>query len=90
VPRVSSFYGITIRMYFDENLHPGRPHFHAEYGGAVASFGITALERLTGSLPVRIERLVRAWAKAHEDELIANWNRARRHQPVQPIDPLNS
>jgi hypothetical protein len=29
MPRISSFYGIVIWMYFDEPQHEGRPHFHA-------------------------------------------------------------
>jgi hypothetical protein len=29
MPTISQFYGITIRMYFDD--HPP-PHFHAYYG----------------------------------------------------------
>jgi hypothetical protein len=30
MPNVSSFYGITIRMFFNEDFHPGNPHFHAD------------------------------------------------------------
>ena len=33
VPTISQFYGITIRMYFDD--HPP-PHFHAYYGSEAA------------------------------------------------------
>jgi hypothetical protein len=31
MPRISFFYGIVIRMYWNERDHPV-PHFHAEYG----------------------------------------------------------
>lgn len=31
MPRVSSFYGIAIFMYWNEGGH-ARPHFHARYG----------------------------------------------------------
>jgi hypothetical protein len=37
MPRVSAFYGIVITMFFDEDRHPGRPHFHAEYAGVKAT-----------------------------------------------------
>jgi hypothetical protein len=88
VPRVSSFYGITIKMFFNEDIHPGRPHFHAEYAEAAASFEISSLIRLGGVLPTRVERLVKTWARAHQEELMANWERAQTHQPLEPIDPL--
>ena len=29
MPTISAFFGIYIRMYFDEHV---RPHFHAYYG----------------------------------------------------------
>lgn len=88
VPTISRFRGIKIRMYFDEGFHPGRPHFHAEYAGSHASFAITDLERLSGSLPGRIERLVKIWARSHREELVENWDRARADQPLQQVEPL--
>jgi hypothetical protein len=33
MPEISRFYGIVVRMYFEE--HPP-PHFHAYYGGQEA------------------------------------------------------
>lgn len=32
--------------------------------------------------------LVREWAKLRRDELMANWERARRKDPLLEIDPL--
>lgn len=88
MPNVSSFYGITIMMFFDESIHSGRPHFHAEYAGTVASFEIGSLSCLVGFLPPRVERLVKKWASAHMDELVANWDRARDHKQLKSIAPL--
>jgi hypothetical protein len=88
VPQISRFYGITIMMFFDENIHSGRPHFHAEYGEEVASFEIGSLDCLVGVLPRRTERLVKKWANTHEEQLMANWNRARMHGQLKSIDPL--
>jgi hypothetical protein len=48
MPTVSIFYGIIIRMFFDEHAPP---HFHAEYGEFKATVGIRELEIRTGSLP---------------------------------------
>ncbi len=88
MPRVSRFYGITIRMYFNEEFHPGRPHFHAFYGGAEASFAVLDLDRLAGELPPRIERLVRLWARARREDLLDNWERARSGGDIKRIEPL--
>ena len=88
MPRISAFYGIVIWMYHDEVQHLGRPHFHATYGEHEASIAYDSLAVLAGHLPPRALRLVLAWARDHRGELDANWERARRHLPLQPIEPL--
>ncbi len=88
MPRVSAFYGIVIWMYPGEGHHAGRPHFHAEYSGAEASFDIETLESIAGLLPRRANRLVLKWARLHRVELLRNWKRARHEEPLVPIDPL--
>lgn len=88
MPRISSFYGITIWMYHDESHHRGRAHFHACYGEAEASIDIENLTVIAGELPLRARRLVVEWASAHQAELRDNWVRARGHQPLVAIEPL--
>jgi hypothetical protein len=88
MPRVSAFYGIVITMFFREAHHSGRPHFHAEYADAEASFDIETLELITGRLPRRANRLVIKWARLHQEELRENWRRARNKGSLLPIDPL--
>lgn len=88
MPRISSFYGITIWMYHDENQHRGRPHFHARYGASEASVDLERLVIMSGGLPPRIWRLVVEWALAHRPELRENWRLARAHRPLLPIEPL--
>jgi hypothetical protein len=75
-------------MYHDEIHHLGRPHFHARYGEDEASIEIGSLDVLAGRLPPRALRLVTEWAADHSDELRENWERARRHEPLNRIDPL--
>jgi Domain of unknown function (DUF4160) len=41
MPTISQFYGIAIRMYFDD--HPP-PHFHAYYGNDAAKIEIDTLQ----------------------------------------------
>ncbi len=88
VPRVSAFYGIVISMYFREDIHPGRPHFHAAHAEREATFDIESLEVIVGRLPRREKKLVRKWALLHQDELRRNWARLRSHGSLIPIEPL--
>jgi len=85
MPTISEFFGILIRMYFND--HPP-PHFHAYYGEAEAVYTIQTLEVLEGGLPRRAHNLVLEWASASRVELMANWNQARQSQPLSPISPL--
>jgi len=85
VPRISSFYGIVIAMYYREH---GVPHFHARYGEYEASISIESLEPLGGFLPARALRLVRHWGDLHREELLVNWERAQREEMLKAIEPL--
>ena len=87
MPRISYFYGITIKMYWDERDHPV-PHFHAEYAGEYASIATDGTV-LGGSVPPRTLKLIKDWAQLHQDELLTNWERARKHEPLAKIDPLS-
>ena len=78
VPRISEFYGVVIEMFFAD--HPP-PHFHARYGGSEALIAIDSGEVIAGELPPRARRLVREWAEMRREELAADWDRARAHEP---------
>lgn len=85
MPTLSIFFGIVIRMYYDD--HPP-PHFHAVYGEREAKVAIETLEVVQGNLPGRALELVRDCAEMHKEELRDNWNRGREHKPLSPIQPL--
>lgn len=85
MPRISSFYGIVIVMYFDD--HPP-PHFHARYGEHEAQVAIATGEVIHGSLPRSASKLVKEWAALHRDELLDDWQRAERAEPLVSIEPL--
>ena len=70
MPEVSRFFGIVIRMYFDDHEPP---HFQAIYGGTEAQVGIESIAMLEGTLPNRAASMVFEWAALHQRELI--WNR---------------
>lgn len=73
-------------MYWNEGVH-ARPHFHARYGSHAASIALDG-ELIAGTLPNRALALVTEWARLHEEELLVNWEQARRQEPLQPIEPL--
>jgi hypothetical protein len=85
MPTISIFLGLTIRMYYDD--HPP-PHFHVYYGDAEAQVAIDTLAVLRGRMSNRALNLAREWAEQHRDELMDNWNRAAKHQVLNPIPGL--
>ena len=85
VPEISRFFGIVVRMYFDEHLPP---HFHVRYAGRHAQVEILQMTILRGTLPPRAHGLVVEWARAHKDERLANWARARARKTLRKIAPL--
>jgi hypothetical protein len=87
MPRISSFYGISIWIYYDEIQHRGRPHFHARQGEKEASFDIEDLAVIAGELPPAAAKLVRKWGWMHRNGLEENWRRAAEHRPLKPIAP---
>jgi hypothetical protein len=86
MPEISRFFGIIIRMYYDD--HPP-PHFHAIYGGEEAQISIEPISVLNGQLPRRALSMVFEWAALHQQELMNNWQRLQESQATESIDPLD-
>ena len=87
MPTISWFYGIAIRMYFQD--HPP-PHCAAIYGEYEANISIETGEAIDGHLPANAARLVKQWTLAHRDELRSNWDRARAKLPLERIAGLDA
>lgn len=85
MPRISSFHGIVIEMYFGDHAPP---HVHARFSGEVAKVSIVDGSIIVGSIPRRAHRLVREWIELHKEELEDNWTLAVQLQPPRKIDPL--
>lgn len=81
MPIISSFFGIYVRMYFDDHA----PHIHVEYQGHEAMVTIEEGALLEGELPRRAQVIVRQWCLDHHDELAQNWTRAQALQPLSRI-----
>lgn len=85
MPTISMFFGILIRMYYD-NHNP--PHFHAIYGKYEAQITIDTLDVIQGTLPRRALAMTIEWAQQHKDELRHDWKMAELHHPLIKIRPL--
>ena len=64
MPTISAFYGILIRMFFNDHAPP---HFHARYGEFAATIDLGTLAVLRGELPSRCLDLVQEGAMIHDD-----------------------
>lgn len=85
MPEISRFYGIVIRLHFDD--HPP-PHFHAEYGEDEALININTLAVIAGHLPGRALGLVVEWASLRQEELSGLWQKAQHKETLGKIQPL--
>lgn len=85
MPEISRFFGIIIRMYFDDH---DPPHFHAIYGDIEAQITIDPIGMLHGQIPNRAFSMVVEWAALHQRELADNWIRLRNSQPAHRVEPL--
>jgi hypothetical protein len=85
VPEISRFFGIIIAMYYNDH---GPAHFHVRYGSERALVAIDGLTLLDGRLSPRVLGLVVEWAAGHRDELVEDWNRSRKQEPLRKIEPL--
>lgn len=72
MPVLSRFYGIIIRMYFQQSEH-NPPHFHAIYGDNVAAVSIKDGKILDGYLPKKALEMVLEWNELHKNELLKIW-----------------
>ena len=85
MPEISRFYGIVIKMFYDDHEPP---HFHVEYSEHQAVVSIETLALIGGTLPPRALGLVAEWAALHQEELREAWQRAKNLEPAGRIDPL--
>lgn len=83
MPILSNFYGIYIKMYFQQSEH-NPPHIHAIYGEYVGAINIKTGELIEGDLPTRALKLVQEWLEVHKDEILNIWNT----QKFKKIPPL--
>ena len=86
MPRISEFFGIVIKMYYNDH---SPAYFHAEYGEDEAIYTIETIEVLRGELPRRAHTMVLEWTALHRMELKDNWQMARLGLPLNQVTPLD-
>jgi hypothetical protein len=85
MPEISRFFGIVIRMFYNDHLPP---HFHACYGDDEALIEIETLDVYRGYLPRRAMALVLEWVMLHRQELRRDWELVSTGQIPEPVPPL--
>lgn len=64
--------------------HPP-PHIHAAYQGFEALVEIRTGNISEGHLPKKAAKIVKEWCFVHQIELLDNWERAQRFEPLERI-----
>lgn len=88
MPIISQFYGIIIRMYFNDLEKHYLRHIHVQYNEFDAIYSIDKIEIIEGSLPPKQHKLVVAWMEIHKDELNALWCVCQNNGEIFKIEPL--
>ena len=84
MPVISRFYGIIIRMYFNQAEH-NPPHIHAIYGDDTAEITIQDGKILEGHLPPKALSMVREWIDLHKTDLMTIWE-TQEFRALQPLE----
>lgn len=83
MPILSNFYGIFIKMYFQQSEH-NPPHIHAIYSEFTGAINIQTGELIEGDLPSRALKLIQEWLDLNRNEVLEIWNT----QKFKNIPPL--
>jgi len=87
MPEICRFFGVVIRMFYDDHTPP---HFHVEYNEYRAKVNIEELTLIDGKLPSRVLGFVIEWASLHQNELRSEWHHALNKEKLNKIAPLNN
>jgi hypothetical protein len=85
VPILSTFFGIIVRMFYEDHAPP---HFHVSYAEHCAVIDLETGRLLAGSLPRRCAALVEEWRSARVAGLRAAWESAQSSRVPRRIRPL--
>jgi hypothetical protein len=69
-------------MYYRDH---NPPHIHVLYQGYEAQIAIDDARILRGKMPPTAMLVVRRWVTLRREALLENWERARKHAPLERI-----
>jgi len=84
MPELSRFYGIVIRLHYEDKEH-NPPHIHARYGKEAASINIRNGEIISGNLPPNARNLVKEWVLLHSREIMDIWE-TQEFRKIKPLE----
>lgn len=84
MPVISRFYGLVIRMYFQQAEH-NPPHIHVVFGSDIGVINIKEHSLIEGYLPAKALALTLEWTRLHETELLAIWE-TQEFINIAPLD----
>ncbi len=73
MPTISRFYGMVIKMYFQQKEH-NPPHFHVLYGEYIGIYDIATLRLIEGDLPIKAHNMIVEWGEKYRSELQEIWD----------------
>ena len=86
MPEISRFFGIIIRMFYDEH---NPPHFHAEFQSNKAVFDFVGNILMGDLCSKTATKLVREWVDLRVEELKRDWSLAKSGERIEKIAPLD-
>ena len=83
MPPVARFYGMVIKMYYQQNEH-NPPHVHVIYNEYMGAIDIKTQKVMEGDLPKKALNMALEWVGQHRDELLEMWEK----QEFRLLPPL--
>lgn len=87
MPIISQFYGIIIRVYYNDNKQHKVPHLHTYYNEQEAVFNFDG-QIIEGNIPIKKRKIVEAWIVIHKEELEKLWEITVNGRGYFKIEPL--
>ena len=81
MPEITRFFGIIIRMYFNEH-EPS--HIHCVYGGNESIFNLRDMKFEDDKFSPRAQKLVIEWADLYRCQLLEMWFK----KEIRKLPPL--
>lgn len=86
MPEISRFYGMVIKMYYENGERHHKPHIYVYYGEYEAVIALDG-EILTGDVPGKQYKILMQWIVLHKSEIEELWQRAIDNKPLDKVEP---